>query len=106
MTLRLTGLAEEPWDAGAVTQILPQLADLDGLDWDKPVTAWSKDMVTRFVLHAAKLTNAAMLARDIGGGGVATKQKRLDDMQRIASAEAGGSLLTPDEFNDDIPFEA
>jgi hypothetical protein len=103
-TLRLTALDPAPWDAGAVTYILPQLADLDGIDWSKSVGAWSKDTITRFILAAMKLTSAAMLARDVGGSGISTNRKPLVEMQRIASAEAGGSLTTPGELDDDIPF--
>jgi hypothetical protein len=103
--LRLTALDPEPWDAGAVTHILSQLADLDGIDWSKPVGAWSKDTITRFILTAIKLTSTAMLARDLSGGGVTTSHKSLDEMQRTASAEAGGSLVTPNKLNDDVPFD-
>ena len=42
-TLRLTSLNPQPWDAGAVAQILPQLGALPGVDWSKPIGAWSKD---------------------------------------------------------------
>ena len=44
-----------------------------------------------------------MIARDIGGG-ITTRGKSLEEMQRIASAEAGGPLMTPDELNDPIGF--
>jgi hypothetical protein len=104
-TLRVSELDPDPWDAGAVTHILPQLADLDGIDWSTPVGTWSKDTITRFILTAMKLTRAAMLARDVSGGGICTKRKPLAEMQRIASAEAGGSLVTPNELNDDLPFD-
>src|SRR5215831_8538887 len=83
-TLRLTGLDPCPWDSGAVMNILPQLADLDGIDWGKPVNAWSKDTITRFILAATKLTSTAMLARDVGGGGITTNRKPLEQMQRVA----------------------
>jgi hypothetical protein len=102
--LRLTALDPEPWDAGAVAHILPQLAELDGIDWSRPVTAWSKDTIIRFVLAALKLTSAAMLARDVGGGGITTNRKPLEQMQRVASAEAGGPLAAPGELDDSIPF--
>ena len=42
-----------------------------------------------------------MIARDVGGS-ITTRRKPLDEMQRIASAEAGGPLMTPAEFNDPI----
>ena len=51
----------------------------------------------RFLLEALQLINKAMIARDVGGG-ITTKGKSLDEMQRIAAAEAGGPLMTPDEL--------
>src|SRR5262249_9829113 len=37
--IRMTALDPEPWDAGAVVQILPELADVcpADLDWSKPL---------------------------------------------------------------------
>ena len=87
-TLRLTALDPQPWDAGAVENILPDLAGLADVDWEKPLKFWPKRMMVRFLLEALHLINKAMIARDIGGG-VATGRKSLDEMQRAASAEAG-----------------
>ena len=87
-----------------MTYILPRLAELDGIDWERPVTAWSKDTVIRFLLAAMKLITAAMTARDVSSSGVTTNHKPLEQMQRIASAEGGGPLVAPGELNDDIPF--
>lgn len=103
-TLRQTDLNPPPWDAGAVTSILPELGGMDGVDWSKPIIAWPKDVMTRFLLEAFRLINKAMIARDAGGGGITTKRRSRDEMQRIAGAEAGGSLMTPCEMNDDFPF--
>ena len=83
MTLRLTGLDPQPWDAGAVEQILPELGALPGIDWSKPIGAWPKDQMVRFLLEALRLIDKAMIARDVGGG-ITTKRKSLDEMQRIA----------------------
>jgi hypothetical protein len=103
--LRLTGLDPDPWDAGAVESILPELGELQSFDWSKPITAWPKDTMVRFLLEALKLTEKAMIARDIGGGGVSTNSNMSkDEMQRIAAAEAGGPLMTPGEFDDSLPF--
>src|SRR5262245_25460475 len=43
--IRLTALDPEPWDAGAVAAILPDLADscAELLDWSKPLTQWSRE---------------------------------------------------------------
>jgi hypothetical protein len=102
--LRTTSLEPEPWDAGAVTHILPQLAELEGIDWERPVGAWSKDTVTHFLLAAMRLITAAMTARHVSSGEIATHRKPLDRMQRTASAEAGERLAAPGELNDSVPF--
>src|SRR5262245_64282778 len=41
-TIRMVALDPQPWDAGAVEAILPDLADACPLDWSKPVTEWPK----------------------------------------------------------------
>jgi hypothetical protein len=51
-----------------------------------------------------KLITAAMAARDQSAGGIATNRKSVEEMQRVASAEAGGSLAAPGELDDDVPF--
>jgi hypothetical protein len=102
-TLRTTGDDPEAWDAGAAAYVLPELAKLEGVDWSRPVGSWAKDTVIRFLLAGMKLITAAMAARDASGGGIANR-KSVEEMQRVASAEAGGPLMTPAEFNDPIPF--
>jgi hypothetical protein len=98
-TLRLTSLNPQPWDAGAIESILPQLGALSDIDWSKPIGGWPKATMIRFLLGALQLTDKAMIARDVGGS-ITTKRHSLDEMQRTASAEAGGPLMTPGEFND------
>ena len=75
---------------------------LDGIDWERPIGSWSKDTMIRFLLAAMKLITAAMAARDASGGGIATNRKSVEEMQRVASAEAGGPLAAPGEL--DAPF--
>ena len=77
---------------------------MQGFDWSKPITSWPKDMMVRFLLQALKLIHAAMIARDVWRWHHDQRNKSLDEMQRIASAEAGGPLMTPGEMNDSIPF--
>jgi hypothetical protein len=101
-TLHTTALDPGPWDAGAVVYILPELAKLDGINWERPISSWSKDTMIRFLLAAMKLITAAMAARDISGGGIATNRKSVEEMQRVASAEVGGPLAAPGELNDEI----
>jgi hypothetical protein len=64
--VRLTGLNPSPCDVAAVTSILPTLADKAGIDWSRPLQAWSKDEMTNFLVMAMNLINAAEIARDSG----------------------------------------
>jgi hypothetical protein len=100
--VRLTALDPQPWDAGAVAAILPDLADAcSGIDWSKPLTAWPKDDVVEFLLKAMALTRKAMVARDLSSRGV-TQQASAATIARRANAAAGGPLMVPDEFSDEI----
>jgi hypothetical protein len=103
-TLRQTSLDPEPWDAGAIMSILPQLGAAPDIDWTAPIGSWPKDQMVRFLLEAMKLIRTAMIARDAGGSITTPSRKSFDEMQRIASAEAGGPLMTPDEFSSPIGF--
>jgi hypothetical protein len=54
--IRMTALDPQPWDAGAVAAVLPDLADAcSGLDWSKPLTTWPKDDIIEFLLKAMPL---------------------------------------------------
>jgi len=91
--IRLTGLDPEPWDAGAVAAILPELAGAcAGIDWSQPVTAWPKDVMIEFLLTAMRLIRKAMISRQSGASTIA----------RQANAAAGGPLMDPTELNDEI----
>jgi hypothetical protein len=101
-TIRLTALDPSPWDAGAVAAILPELADACAdLDWSKPLTAWSRENITEFLLKAMPLIRKAMIARDISDKGI-TRQSSASTIARQANAAGGGPLMTPDELNDEI----
>jgi hypothetical protein len=102
LAIRMTGLDPEPWDAGAVTAILPELADAcSDIDWGQPLTAWPRETMTEFLLIAMRLIRNAMVARDLSEKGI-TRQSSADVIARQANAAAGGSLMTPDELNDEI----
>ena len=101
-TIRMTALDPQPWDAGAVVAILPDLADAcSGLDWSKPLAAWSRDDIVEFLLKAMPLIHKAMIARDLSNKGI-TRQSSAATIARQANAAAGGPLMTPDELNDEI----
>jgi hypothetical protein len=100
--IRLTALDPEPWDAGAVMAILPELADAcSTIDWSQPLTAWPRDTMVEFLLTAMRLIRKATIARDLSAKGV-TRQSSASTIARQSNAAAGGPLMTPDEWNDEI----
>jgi hypothetical protein len=94
LTIRVIGSRRgEPWDAGAIATILPDLfAAIEGwqsatkIDWTLPIQDWSRQQMVDFLLNAFYLTRNAMTARDIGGGTVTNKRNN-------------------DKINDPIPFD-
>jgi hypothetical protein len=66
--VRSMGLPLEPRDAAVVRSILPALADQAGIDWCEPLSAWSKDTMTSFLMLAWRLIGEAELVRDHGPG--------------------------------------
>ena len=99
--IRMTALDPQPWDAGAVAAILPDLADACPLDWSKPVTEWPSEIMVQFLLTAMRLIRKAMIARDLSEKGI-TRKSSASTIARQANAAAGGPLMVPDEFNDEI----
>jgi hypothetical protein len=100
--IRLTALDPQPWDAGAVAAILPELADAcAALDWAKPLAVWPKDDIVEFLLKAMTLIRKAVIARDLSDKGI-TRTSSAAAIARQANAAAGGPLMVPDEFNDEI----
>jgi hypothetical protein len=55
-----------PGDVAVARAILPLLADQSGIDWSKPLMAWSKDEMINFVLMVRQLSDHAALVRDQG----------------------------------------
>jgi hypothetical protein len=100
--IRLTGLDPEPWDAGCVAAVLPELAAAcPGIDWSQPLTTWPKDTMIEFLLIAMRLIRKAMIARDLSDKGI-SRQAGAATIARQANAAAGGPLMTPDELDDEI----
>src|SRR5262249_38896013 len=95
----MTGLDRNPWDAGAIAAILPELADIK-VDWSKPLCEWPKESIVDFLLEALRLARKGMIARDLGGG--ITRRSNAGAIARQANAAAGGPLMTADEFDDPI----
>ena len=85
--IRMTGLDPNPWDAGAIAAILPELAQSREIDWSKPLNDWSRETMIEFLLGALRLVRRGMIARDLGGG-----------ITRKSTAVAAG------ELDDALPF--
>jgi len=102
--IRLTTLDPEPWNAGAVAAILPELADAcaDIVDWSKPLTQWPRETIIEFLLKAMPLIRKAVIAQDLSDKGVSRKSNA-SVIARQVNAAAGGSLMTADEWNDEVP---
>jgi Family of unknown function (DUF6511) len=83
--IRMGMLDPNPWDAGAIATVLPKLADVQGIDWQRPLAEWSRESMIKFLLAALDLIRQAMVARDLGGRSITQKTK-------------------VDELNDEIPF--
>ena len=101
--IRMTALDPQPWDAGAVAAILPELADACSgkVDWSKPLAEWPRETIIEFLLKAMPLIRKAMIARDLSDKGI-TRQSSASTIARQANAAAGGPLMLPDELNDEI----
>jgi hypothetical protein len=85
--IRHTGIDPDPWDAGAIASILPELAKPE-IDWTKSLAEFTRDEMIEFLGDAYNLIGKAMLARDSGEklitrrlplGTAATDEKDWDD---------------------------
>lgn len=98
LTIRSLSVRQpEPWEAGAIHTILPQLGGLD-MDWSKPLANMSKDEITKLAWHFHKLSDQALARRDEGSLDRSTKtQFDPARAEREISAANGGSLLSRNE---------
>ena len=69
---RLTGYDPNPWDVGAVTTMLPRIAELE-VDWSKPLADWTREEMITFLTAALNLVRTGLIARDLGGGTIIRK---------------------------------
>ncbi len=99
----MKGRSPEPWEAGAVTSILPALGNIEGLDWSRPVGEWHKDKIVSFAWQIHKLTEAALAARDEGASGKIVQYNKAEQ-EREHSARLGGPLMSKRDLDDEIPF--
>jgi hypothetical protein len=107
-TIRETDLAPDPWTAGAVASILPQLFEAcPDLDWGKAVGEWEKDDIVAFLVAALDLVQRALAARDTAEEQVAGKVTNADVVARQMNGAAGNPRMTPaehKELDNEIPF--
>jgi hypothetical protein len=64
------GLDPDPWDAGAIAAILPQLAGALVVDWSQPLRDWPRETMIQFLDTALGLVQQALSARDHGNAGI------------------------------------
>jgi hypothetical protein len=72
-TIQKTGLNPDPWDAGAIAAILPQLADAAKVDWNAPLAGLARNEMIELLGAAYTLIQKAMLARDHGENQITRK---------------------------------
>ena len=96
----MTGLEPDPWDAGAVAAILPELADAcPDIDWSQPLAAWPRETMVEFLLAALRAHPQGRDRARPQREGI-TRQSSASTIARQANAAAGGPLMTPDELDD------
>ncbi len=90
--IRDTALDPDPWDAGAIASILPELANPE-IDWSRSLSEFSREEMIAFLGDAFNLIGKAMLARDEG-------EKLVT--RRTPQGTAGDAPAEPD-WDDGIP---
>ena len=100
-TIRMVALDPQPWDAGAVATILPDLGGCSDIDWTKTLAQWPKDTMVEFLLKAMHLIRKAMIARDANDRGI-TRQSSASTISRQTNAATGGPLIAPGDPDDEI----
>jgi hypothetical protein len=73
--VRITGLSPEPQDIAVITSILPALADQAQIDWAQPLSAWTKETMTEFLMVAWQLISKTKILRDHGLGKILRKSE-------------------------------
>ncbi len=68
LAVRMTDHESKPWHAGVIASILPDLAEIPGFDFNMPLSRWSRESMTGFLLAATRLIHQAEAAADRGAG--------------------------------------
>jgi len=93
--IRDAGIDPDPWDAGAIAAILPELADVK-VEWNTPLAELSRDEMIALLGFAYNLMSKAMQARDLGENLITRKSPDGTAMED-APAPTG-------DWDDPIPF--
>jgi hypothetical protein len=72
------GFTPCPTDVAAVRSILPKLANQAGIDWSQPLSSWSKDTMSDFILLAWQLVSRADCEREYGPGVLRKTKVRIE----------------------------
>lgn len=100
----MTSRDPAPWEAGAIETILPALGSVTGVDFDKPLSQWSKEEIVSFSWQIHRLADSALAARDEGASDKIVKRLSQPETEREISAAHGGPLLSRNEMDEDVPF--
>lgn len=87
----------EPTEAGAAASIMSKLAEID-VPWDKPVTDWTRDEMTKLACAAHRLVSAALA--ELGENMPNVVRRSIEESEREFSAAHGGPLMTQDEMGE------
>ena len=85
-----TALTPNPCDVGKIHAMLPKLAETAAVDWSLPLSAWSKDVMTSFLLLAQQLMDKAEVAR---GKVVSRKRPAFKDVISEEAKEGDGPFV-------------
>lgn len=94
-----------PWDAGAIETILPTLGQMT-LPWSNAIGSWPKGQMIKFCHRIHQLADEALKSRDKGSIDRLTARLSQTEMEREASATAGGGLLAAGELEEADPNNA
>jgi hypothetical protein len=95
--IRSISVDPDPWDAGAIAAILPELTE-SGVDFAKPLAEFSRDEIISFLADAFSLIRKATVARDRGLG-LVTQRPPVDVTAGAAEAASDDKLKIPDDLS-------
>jgi hypothetical protein len=95
--IRNVAIEPNPWLAGAVAAILPELATPD-IDWSKPLAEFSREEMIEFLTDAQTLITKAIVCRDRGESLVTCRGPDGTEVAKPGDVDDG------QPWNDPLPF--